>query len=126
MRYNHVRGLKHVIKAFGFSIAGFRAALRYEEAFRLELILFGVLAPASIWLGDSIMEQVMLLGSLFLVLITELMNSAVEAAVDRISEEHHDLAGRAKDLGSAAVFVALVNVVVIWGIVLTPKLTTLS
>ena len=122
MRYNNVRGFRHVIKAFGFSYAGFRAAFAYEEAFRLEVILICILAPLGIWFGGSPLEKAMLLGSLFLVPLTELLNSAVEATVDRISEEHHKLSGRAKDLGSAAVFIGLVNVLVVWGLILTPKL----
>lgn len=118
MRYNHVRGVSHVIKAFGFSMAGFRDALRYEEAFRIELTLFVVLAPVALWLGHSGVDRALMVGSLLLVLITELMNSAVEATVDRISEDDHDLARRAKDIGSAAVFVSLVSVPVVWSLVL--------
>lgn len=118
MRYNHVRGIRHVIKAFGFSMAGFRDALRYEEAFRIELALAVVLAPLAIWLGHSGVQRALMVGSLMLVLITELMNSAVEATVDRISPDDHDLARRAKDIGSAAVFVALAAVPVTWTFVL--------
>lgn len=118
MRYNHVRGVSHVIKAFGFSMAGFRDALRYEEAFRIELTLFVVLAPIALWLGETGVERALMIGSLLLVLITELMNSAVEATVDRISEDDHDLARRAKDIGSAAVFVSLTAVPVTWLLIL--------
>ena len=121
MRYNHVRGLKHVIKAFGFSMAGLRAAWEHEEAFRIEMLLFFILAPLGLWLGDTPVEKVFLVGCLFMVLITELLNSAVEATVDRVGEEQHKLSARAKDIGSAAVLFALVNVVVVWSLILVPK-----
>jgi len=123
MKYNHVTGVKHIVQAAGFSISGLRAAIRYEEAFRIELMLFVVLAPLGIWLGGSGLERALLVGSLILVLITELLNSAVEAAVDRIGEEHHKLSGRAKDIGSAAVLVSLLNVVFIWAVILLPRLS---
>lgn len=112
------RGLNHVFKAFFYSIAGFRAALKYEEAFRLELMAMVVMLPLGLWLGNSGIEKALLVGCLMLVLIVELINSAVEAIVDRVSVEHHALSGRAKDIGSAAVFMSLLNVAVIWGLVL--------
>ena len=123
MRYNHVRGLKHVIKAFGFSMAGLRAAWKHEEAFRIEMLLFIILMPLGLWLGESPLEKVLLVGCLFIVLITELLNSAVETTVDRVGEEQHKLSERAKDIGSAAVLIALVNVVVVWSLILVPKFT---
>lgn len=83
--------------------------------------MFVVLAPLGIWLGQSGVERTLLVGSLMLVLIVELLNSAVEALVDRIGSERHELSGVAKDLGSAAVFVALVLVVVVWSLVLIPR-----
>lgn len=83
--------------------------------------MFVVLAPLGIWLGQSGVERALLVGSLMLVLIVELLNSAVEALVDRIGSERHELSGVAKDLGSAAVFVALVLVVVVWSLVLIPR-----
>ena len=121
MRYKQVRGIKHVVKAFGYSMAGLRAAWQYEEAFRIEILLFIILAPLGIWLGDTSMERVVLVDCLIIVLITELLNSAVETTVDRVSEEQHKLSGRAKNIGSAAVFIALLNVVLIWGLILVPK-----
>ena len=110
-------GLTRILNATGYSLKGLQAALRHESAFRQELALCVVLIPAAIWLGRDAVEWSLLVGSLLLVLIVELLNSAVEAVVDRIGNERHELAGRAKDLGSAAVFVSLVNVVVIWGLI---------
>jgi diacylglycerol kinase (ATP) len=100
--------------AWGYSLAGVRAAWRHEAAFREEIVLFIILAPASFWVGDSTVERALLLGSLFLILIIELLNSAIEAAVDRLGDEYHLLSGRAKDLGSAAVLIALANAFCIW------------
>ncbi len=111
-------GIVRIWRATRYSWQGLRAAVRFEAAFRQELTLAVILAPAGLWLGGNGMERALLMGSLLLVLITELLNSAVEAAIDRHGAETHDLAGRAKDLGSAAVFVALVNVPVTWGLLL--------
>jgi len=116
------RGFRHLGRAFGYSVAGFRSALRHEAAFRQEVALCLLLTPAAIWLGAGALERALLLASLLGVLVTELLNSAVEAAVDRMGEEHHPLAGRAKDLGSAAVFLALVQVAVVWGFLALPPL----
>ena len=113
--------LAHVFRAFGWSLAGLRSALRHETSFRLEVSLFVILAPLGIWLGQSGLERAALIGSLLLVLIVELMNSAVEAAIDRISDEHHRLSKRAKDLGSAAVFLCLINVPITWGLILADR-----
>lgn len=121
MHYNHVRGIKHIIKAFGFSMAGFHSAWRYEAAFRIEVFLFVVMVPIAIWLGETSLEKAILLACLFVVLLTELLNSAVEAVVDRVGEEHHSLSGRAKDFGSAAVFVSLINTIAVWCLILIPK-----
>ena len=107
-----------VIRAAGNTYNGLRDAFRNHAAFRQELALGVILTPLAVWLGDGGVERAMLLGSLALVLIVELLNSAVETVVDRIGTESNELSGRAKDLGSAAVFVALVNVPVIWGFVL--------
>jgi diacylglycerol kinase (ATP) len=107
-------GLTRIIKAFGFSMKGFRAAWRHESAFRQETTLALVLFPAAIWLGQNSAQTLLLIGSLFLVVVVELINSAIEAAVDRISNKAHKLSGRAKDLGSAAVFLALIQVLIIW------------
>jgi diacylglycerol kinase (ATP) len=110
-------GLTRIMHAFGYSMKGMRAALRYESAFRQEAALFVVLLPAAFWLGQSGLHYILLVGSLLLVLIVELLNSAIEAVVDRIGDEHHELAGRAKDMGSAAVFISLANVMFIWAVI---------
>ncbi len=115
------KGIVRIIKATGYSMLGFKAAYKYEEAFRQELWLAIIMAPLAIWLGDGAIERVLLLGSLMLVIIIELLNSAIEALVDRVSTDHHTLSGRAKDIGSAAVFVSLTNVVVTWGLILVQK-----
>lgn len=107
-----------VLRAAGYSIAGLRAALRKEAAFRQEVILFVVLAPLAFWLGRNGIERALLLGSLLLVLIVELLNSAVEATVDRISRKHHRLSGRAKDMGSAAVYLSILLATLTWLLVL--------
>lgn len=111
-------GLRRVLNAAGYSWAGMRAAFRHEDAFRQELLLSGLLLPLAVYLGDSGVERALMIGSVLLVLIVELLNSAVEAAVDRISFEHHHLIKRAKDMGSAAVLIALLNVVVVWALTL--------
>jgi diacylglycerol kinase (ATP) len=116
------KGLNHVFKAFSYSMQGLKAAWQFEEAFRLELFAMVVMLPAALWLGGNGIERALLVGSLLLVLIIELINSAVEAVVDRVGVEHHTLAGRAKDIGSAAVFMALVNVAVVWACVLWERL----
>lgn len=112
------KGIAHVASAYLYSIKGLSAALKYEEAFRLELIAVVVLIPMACWLGSSVVEYALLIGSLLMVLLVELINSAIEAVVDRIGTEHHKLSGRAKDLGSAAVFISLLNVIMIWGLVI--------
>lgn len=112
------KGLARLLAATGFSLAGLKAALQHEEAFRLEVVAFCILAPAGIWLGQSRIEQVLLVGSLFIVLLMELINSALEATIDRGGSEFHTLAKRAKDIGSAAVFVALLLVLFTWGMLL--------
>ncbi|MBF0444729.1 MAG: diacylglycerol kinase [Magnetococcales bacterium] len=122
MSENKLDGATHFVKAFFWSIAGFKAAWKYEAAFRQEVIALVVLVPLGFWLGDGAVEQALLVTSLLFVLVVELLNSAMEAVVDRISLEHHILSGRAKDLGSAAVFVALTMAGLIWGLVLLAKL----
>jgi len=111
-------GVARLIAATGFSLAGLKAALQHEVAFRLEVVIFCILAPTGLWLGQSRVEQVLLVGSLLLVLLMELINSALEATIDRGGSEFHTLAGRAKDMGSAAVFVALLFVVFVWAMLL--------
>jgi len=111
------RGLPRLRAAFGYSMAGFVAAWRGEEAFRQEVLLAIVLFPLAFWLGQGPLERLVLVGSWLVVMIVEILNSAIEATVDRISEEHHPLAGRAKDLASAAVFLALVLAFLSWATV---------
>jgi len=110
--------LRRVWRAAGYSAAGLKAALRHEAAFRQEAALFVVLAPLGFWLGRNGIERSLLIGSLVLVLIVELLNSAIEAAVNRVGREPHELSGRAKDLGSAAVFLSLLLVLLVWVLVL--------
>ncbi len=111
-------GLKRVWNAFFYSIDGLRAALRHEDAFRQEVLLAAALIPAALFMPATGTGKALMIASVLVVLIVELLNSAIEAAVDRISLEHHELAKRAKDIGSAAVMLALVNVPVVWGLVL--------
>ncbi len=111
-------GLKRVCNAFFYSMDGLRAAFRHEDAFRQEVLLAGLLIPAALFTPASGGGKALMIAAVLLVLIVELLNSAVEAAVDRISLENHALAKRAKDIGSAAVFLALVNVPLVWGLVL--------
>ena len=111
-------GIRRLFRATGYSWAGLRAACQNEAAFRQELALCLLLVPLGLWLGEDGVERALLVGSLLLVLVVELLNSAIEAVVDRIGAEPHELSGRAKDIGSAAVFVALLNVVVIWVLIL--------
>jgi diacylglycerol kinase (ATP) len=116
--YKGKTGLARVINAAGYSWAGLRSAFKHEDAFRQELFLLVPLLPLAIYLGDSGIERALMIGSLLLVLIVELLNSAVEAAVDRVSLERHPLIKRAKDMGSAAVMIALLNVVMVWALIL--------
>ena len=109
-----VTGIKRVINAFGYSLRGLQAALRYESAFRQEVAIFVLLLPVAIWLGKSPLEYILLIGSMLLVLIVEVLNSAIEAVVDRVGAEQHELSGRAKDMGSAAVLLTLLNAGFIW------------
>ena len=107
-----------IIRAARYSLAGLRGAVVDEAAFRQELILAVILTPVAVWLGENGVERALMVGVLLLVLIVELVNSAIEAAVNRVGEEAHDLSRRAKDLGSAAVFVSLIAVPVVWGLIL--------
>ena len=110
-------GIIRIIRAAGFSFKGLYATFKHEAAFRQEVLLVIVLLPVAWWLADNHLERALLIGPLIIVLIVELLNSAIEAIVDRIGPEHHELSGRAKDIGSAAVFISLLNVVIIWTLV---------
>ena len=111
-------GLRRVRNAFFYSMAGFSAAYKNEDAFRQEVLLALILIPLAFFLPVSGIGRAIMIGSILLVLMVELLNSAIEATVDRISIEHHALAKQAKDIGSAAVFVALANVAIVWTLVL--------
>ena len=111
-------GLERLFKAFGFSIQGLAAAFKNEAAFRQEIYLSLVFIPLGFYLGETGAEKALLVGVILLVLITELINSGVEAVVDRFGDEQHELSGRAKDVGSAAVLIALLNFLVVWGCIL--------
>ncbi|MDQ1094487.1 diacylglycerol kinase (ATP) [Xanthomonas sacchari] len=121
-QFGHLpRGPRRMLMAARWSWQGLRAAWLHESSFRLEVCLFLVLAPLALWLGQGPVQQVLMIGSLLLVLAVELLNSAIEAVIERYGPEHHELAGRAKDMGSAAVFVMLANVVLCWGLILLPR-----
>ena len=111
-------GLRRLINAFGYSMDGFKAAYQHEDAFRQEVWLSLVLIPLAFYLETDALHRILMVGSVLLVMIVELLNSAVEAVVDRVSIERHALAKRAKDIGSAAVLLALINLGVVWGLIL--------
>lgn len=116
------RGPRQIWRAFQWSMKGLKAAWRHEASFRLEGYLCAILFPLGLWAGDSGIEKAILCGSLLLVLSAELLNSAIEAIVDKASPEFHELAGRAKDMGSAAVLLLMFNVMLCWALVLWPHL----
>ena len=118
MSTKNTGGFARLFRATIYSIQGLKAAFRNEAAFRLELFLAIILIPAGLWLGQNGIERALLVGSLLLVLVVELLNSGIEAIVDRFGGELHELSGRAKDVGSAAVLVSLLNVIAIWSLVL--------
>lgn len=111
-------GISRLIKAFGYSKQGFAACFRHEAAFRQEVAASLLILPLGLWLGENGMERALLLGSWLLVPVVELLNSALEAVVDRVGSEHHELAGRAKDIGSAAVLLSILVAALVWGLVL--------
>lgn len=122
MQHNQNSGIKRLINATRFSVKGIRAAWHHEEAFRQEIILACILIPVSFWLGVTTAERALLIFSIFLVLVVELLNSAIEAVVDRIGEEYHPLSGQAKNMGSAAVFFSLTAGAIIWGMMIWKRL----
>jgi len=111
-------GFERLIKATQFSCQGFKAAFKNEAAFRQEVFLAIILIPLGFYLGNNGLERALLISVVILVPIIELLNSGIEAIVDRVSTENHELSGRAKDLGSAAVLLSLINVVVVWALIL--------
>ena len=116
--YKGKTGIKRLANAFTYSVAGTLAAFKHEDAFRQEVVLSIVLIPLAIYLGQTAIEQALMIASILLIIIVELLNSSVEVTVDRISVKRHKLSKRAKDIGSAAVFFSLVNAAVIWFLIL--------
>lgn len=121
-RFKSKGGLRRIWNALTYSRQGLQAAIEHEAAFRQELVLVAILAPVAIWLPFSGLERVVLIGSLLLMLVVELINSAIEAVADRVSLDAHPLAGRAKDLGSAAVLLTILMVLVTWLTIALPVL----
>jgi diacylglycerol kinase (ATP) len=114
-------GIARIVHAFFNSCAGLSDAWRHESAFRQETLLAAILVPTALWIPATAAEKALLIASVLLVMIVELLNTGVEVAIDRISFEHNSLSKRAKDIGSAAVFVALVLMAVVWGLVAGPR-----
>jgi len=122
-QFGHMpRGPRRIFQAARWSWQGLRAAWLHESSFRLEVYLLVLLTPLAVWLGQTPVERALLIGSMLLVLAMELANSAIEAVIERYGSEIHELAGRAKDMGSAAVFMLMMNVLLCWGLVLVPRL----
>ena len=115
------KGWRRMTRAFGYSMKGLRACYKHEEAFRQELFLLIPLIPLGLWFGETPVERAMLVSCLWMVPIVELLNSAIEANVDRVGLERHELSERAKDIASAAVFTSILFVIVIWALILLPK-----
>jgi diacylglycerol kinase (ATP) len=118
MANKNAKGIKRLVNAYRFSIAGFKATWEHEEAFRQEIVLIIVGIPAALFLSVDSVERVLLISSLLMIVLAELFNSAIEAVVDRIGTEHHELSGRAKDIGSAAVMLAMMMATITWLIIL--------
>jgi diacylglycerol kinase (ATP) len=116
--YKGKTGLRRLMNAFSYSIAGTLAAFKHEDAFRQEVFLAVVLTPVALYFGETAIDQALMISSLLFIIVVELLNSSIEATVDRISVKHHKLAKRAKDIGSAAVFFSFINAAVIWFLLL--------
>lgn len=121
MAGQNLKGIARIYAAFFHSIRGYKATWVHEEAFRQEVYLFVIAGPLGLWLGDTTVEKVLLTGSIILVMIVELLNTGIEIVVDRISFERHELSGRAKDVGSAAVLSSLALAGLTWGLLLYPR-----
>lgn len=119
--YFENQGLMRAVRALGYSLQGLRQCYKHESAFRQEVAVTLVVVPLGLWLGEGGVEKALLVSSWLLVLIVELLNSAVEAAIDRFGPEHHKLSGRAKDIASAAVFVTISLACLVWGLLLGPR-----
>lgn len=114
MAKTNVTGIKRIINAAGYSWMGFKAAYQHESAFRQELGLFAILTPVALYFGPSSSDKAILIASLIFILLVEILNSAIEAVVDRHGDEIHPLSGRAKDMASAAVFLAFIISGLVW------------
>ena len=121
---NQTKGIRRIVNATFFSIAGLKSAWRNEAAFRLECVFAIVLTPIALWLGRNAVERSLLIGTVWLVLIVELLNTAVESTVDRVGTDHHKLSGQAKDQGSASVFVSLLLTLLVWGMITWERFVT--
>ncbi|MDI1254391.1 diacylglycerol kinase [Thermomonas sp.] len=122
-QYGHLpRSPARIMLATKWSLQGLRAAWLHESSFRLEVVLFLVIGPLGWYFGQTGVERALLIGSCLLVLSIELLNSAIEAVIERYGAEQHELAGRAKDMGSAAVFVLMMNVILVWALIVGPRL----
>jgi diacylglycerol kinase (ATP) len=117
-KHNQAGGIRRIWNAALYSTAGLRVAWKHEAAFRQELVLCLVMVPVAFRVGDNAVERSLLVGTCLLVLVVELLNSAIESVVDRIGPDRHELSGRAKDMGSAAVFISLWLTVICWGLVI--------
>ena len=115
--------ISHIINAFRYTFAGLKSAWKNELAFRGEVVVVTIMLPLGIWLGRSAVERALLIASILLILLTELLNSALEAVVDRIGPERHELSKRAKDMGSAAAFISMVTAALVWMIIAVDCLT---
>ena len=124
--HNQKKGIRRIYNAALYSLAGIRATFRTEAAFRQELLLCLFLVPLAFWVGTTAVERALLIASCLLVLITELLNSAIEAVVDRIGAEHNELSGKAKDIGSAAVFISLWTAGIVWALIGYQRLSALG
>ncbi len=111
-------GIKRLVNAIRYSWQGIRAAYQHEEAFRQEILLAVIAIPLALYLGDTNIEQALLISAILLIMIAELLNTGIEAITDRVSTDHHELAGRAKDIGSAAVMLSFVHAAAVWGLIL--------
>lgn len=119
--YFENQGLMRAWRALGYSLKGLHSCYRHESAFRQEVAVSLIVVPLGLWLGEGGVEKALLIGSWALVLIVELLNSAIEAAIDRFGPEQHELSGRAKDVASAAVFLSISMAVLVWGLILGPR-----
>jgi diacylglycerol kinase (ATP) len=119
---NKCRGISRLINAFHYTLSGIKAAWLNEEAFRQEIIMGVLIVPLGIWLGVSYTQKAILIGTYSIIPLVELLNSAIESIVDRIGEERHELSGRAKDMGSAAVFMSICIALIVWIIIASERL----